>query len=516
MRYHVYDIARYSTGAVAYGKTLTVYSDAAGTTEATLYSAATGSTTLANPLTVPATGIVNFWVTDPHVYSVSEGETTVRDLFATSDSVLPVNPMDFGVKADGSTDDTTALQAAIDACDDGAVLLLPAGTIIFDQITIDNGISLVGLGRRATILKTTCTSGTAIDIKNGDTNNLKRTLSGFYLQGNGGTEACDLGISFTDSSSTTGYVTMEQVQVGDLAGTSSVGIAFDEVNDLAMTGCFFEGNGTGMQLTWGTYDAGLVVANNCGFSGDVGLDIDGSASTTKGFDSAVFNGSYFYGITAAERIAKTGGLVTGIQHNGCHYEMSGDATADSAFVQIYDDETAAIPYTRSLSWRNMRATNLDSGVCGAVFEFLNRDTPSAGPLFRSIEIDGLMLSGMDAGAYVLKRGTSLATFRGCRASNLSGSWPTVADFTTWTDDATTVGGWTLHAFPDTGGYFDMQGALKVMGKRVTAASAAPTVGTWAVGDRVYHTAPTAGGYIGWVCTTAGSPGTWNTFGAVTA
>lgn len=47
-------------------------------------------------------------------------------------------------------------------------------------------------------------------------------------------------------------------------------------------------------------------------------------------------------------------------------------------------------------------------------------------------------------------------------------------------------------------------------------SAAPTTGTWAVGDIVYNDTPTAGGFIGWVCTTAGTPGTWKTFGAISA
>ena len=46
--------------------------------------------------------------------------------------------------------------------------------------------------------------------------------------------------------------------------------------------------------------------------------------------------------------------------------------------------------------------------------------------------------------------------------------------------------------------------------------AIPTVGTWAVGSLVYNSAPTAGGYVGWVCTTAGTPGTWKTFGAISA
>lgn len=46
-------------------------------------------------------------------------------------------------------------------------------------------------------------------------------------------------------------------------------------------------------------------------------------------------------------------------------------------------------------------------------------------------------------------------------------------------------------------------------------SAAPVAETWAVGDIVYNTAPSAGGFLGWVCTTAGTPGTWKTFGAIT-
>ena len=48
----------------------------------------------------------------------------------------------------------------------------------------------------------------------------------------------------------------------------------------------------------------------------------------------------------------------------------------------------------------------------------------------------------------------------------------------------------------------------------TYGTAAPTVGTWAVGDRVINTAPAAGGWFGWVCITAGTPGGWKGWGAV--
>lgn len=47
-------------------------------------------------------------------------------------------------------------------------------------------------------------------------------------------------------------------------------------------------------------------------------------------------------------------------------------------------------------------------------------------------------------------------------------------------------------------------------------SAAPTAGTWKVADTVLDTIPTVGAGIGWVCITAGAPGTWHAYGHVMA
>jgi parallel beta-helix repeat protein len=52
------------------------------------------------------------------------------------------------------------------------------------------------------------------------------------------------------------------------------------------------------------------------------------------------------------------------------------------------------------------------------------------------------------------------------------------------------------------------------GGRVSYDAAAPTTGEHIIGDIVYANAPTAGGFIGWVCTATGAPGTWKTFGAI--
>jgi len=51
---------------------------------------------------------------------------------------------------------------------------------------------------------------------------------------------------------------------------------------------------------------------------------------------------------------------------------------------------------------------------------------------------------------------------------------------------------------------------------IEPASAPPVTGQWEVGNVVYNNTPTAGGNIGWVCTTAGEPGTWKAFGTVAA
>lgn len=47
-------------------------------------------------------------------------------------------------------------------------------------------------------------------------------------------------------------------------------------------------------------------------------------------------------------------------------------------------------------------------------------------------------------------------------------------------------------------------------------TAAPTAGTFAVGDIWANTDPQPGGNIGWVCTSAGTPGTWYAFGSISA
>lgn len=53
-------------------------------------------------------------------------------------------------------------------------------------------------------------------------------------------------------------------------------------------------------------------------------------------------------------------------------------------------------------------------------------------------------------------------------------------------------------------------------KQIAYESAAPTSGTFNTGDIMLNNSPSAGGFIGWVCVSGGSPGTWKTFGSISA
>lgn len=66
----------------------------------------------------------------------------------------------------------------------------------------------------------------------------------------------------------------------------------------------------------------------------------------------------------------------------------------------------------------------------------------------------------------------------------------------------------------TGGKLILQNNVENNTFQALKQAVAPTTGTWRVGDIVYNSAPAAAGYIGFVCTVAGTPGTWNSFGLI--
>jgi hypothetical protein len=117
----------------------------------TIYDAASGGSALSNPLTAEVDGYFEFYA-DPGSYDVTTGAgasaATARAALARpiNDNSNVVYAVDYGVTADGVTDDRAALQAAIDVAIDpntpsSRVLQLPSGNILIDGTLTISGAS---------------------------------------------------------------------------------------------------------------------------------------------------------------------------------------------------------------------------------------------------------------------------------------------------------------------------------------------------------------------------------------
>ncbi len=96
---------------------------------------------------------------------------------------------DFGAVGDGSTDDTVAIQAALDAADTagGGTTFLPLGTyIVSATVTIPGGVSLTGVGRGVSIIKVPdgADSGSSFDILTTELSGADHYMAHFTVDGN--------------------------------------------------------------------------------------------------------------------------------------------------------------------------------------------------------------------------------------------------------------------------------------------------------------------------------------------
>lgn len=184
---------------------------------------------------------------------------------ATVHLALPfVDVREHGAVGDGSTDDTTAIQAAITATPAGGTLYFPAGFWLFSALTCTESITLLGEGwehrtnaafgealyldedrMAGTILLCTATSGAGITFSSGGGATRRPVVKHLAVIGPGTGTSIGLQIGVNGSGTGVAQAHIEDVLVANFA----VGADLDLCYDGTFSGLRFRGCSTGITLT---------------------------------------------------------------------------------------------------------------------------------------------------------------------------------------------------------------------------------------------------------------------------
>jgi hypothetical protein len=486
-----------------------------------------------------------------------------------------ISVKDFGATGDGITDDTAAVQAALDAAKaTGGEVLIPSGTYIVSNLSLDytndtaqnpsgtpygyRAPSIRGVGNRVPILqqeaaatgviltvqgKTGSNAGpghnnkiSGLSISNLEIVGVSTGSHGLYLRSLVGCSFTNLLIRNCGGSGV--YLARETFVSGvndeyaydltftnvkcmvntrwgfECSGTNSISATLTGCDassntlggylvaptNWTMTGCVAIGNSAGVNTGYGlkavrnTNSASTnntLLLSGCRFEGnsasggyDVRID-GGYGYVLEGCTFFSTGGAHSVGIGIA--VAGSGSYVQSPLINGGYFGGDGATTTAKAIVTASDCRNLLVinprfDYTTWGTGGNTTPNSLitDNGATTSVIHSQNLLPNAAGYIdyARKITTPGASPAGM-ARMYIKD------------SANLAGKTQFAVKFPSGAEQI-------LASEPENG----------VDPKRTTWSTVAPTAGTWAVGDICYNSAPASGATTGWVCTVAGTPGTW--------
>lgn len=423
-----------------------------------------------------------------------------------------IDARDYGLSTGASqATNAAALQAAFDAMNAGQTLIIPDGTYAYNSTpTLSKSIILKGEGQYTTILLPVGCDG---------------------LNVSAGTNYVSIrDLEFFTSRYTTTPNSLTGIVVNGATGTRPTGWLIDSV--------YFDGFETGLELNWmwsstlrnvrqnngpfGIVVNGLSVNNvlsgaylaaASGISGSVGINFNGDPTASEGwtvthclldrFDIGILGTAMTHSKVVNSIIDHC--ATHGIKIQGSSTNFGGNWEIAHNYIAMQSGSTAGVQNANNIS----NSQNKGNTIIGNRILAYSADTCSYGVLVDGSnpgpdEIASNTITGMSVNDILTPagKGTRIHDNR-CLSSSPSGGNLSGGDY-----DHDNYGTRTLS---DTDRVRTMQAT-----RAFTHGTVAPTAGTWARGDICWDTAPSAAGTVGWICVTAGTPGTWKAFGAISS
>ena len=399
----------------------------------------------------------------------------------------PVNVLDFGAKGDGVTNDAAAIQAAINSISKGTVVFPPGIYKINSVLTLTNPIKLQG----------TEPTGAIIYANSCDAVHIQNDFCGIM----------DIELQSTGTTKT--YV-----------GVTVQGVLGTPVGFVNIERALFTNWAVGVQLEWAT---GSTVTNSEIVDCIVGIKGVGQCLNTRISDMYIVvdgstNSACISNVVSTGPFGEGMMVVNSLLYGGKFCIKSEQYLSLTVTNCVIDQSTQYAVYLGTVlhchfsnNWivgafiQEDQASTYDANI-SVIGNTIVSDTSTeyvyVGANVRKWVIQGNIFS-CPAGSSILCATTSSQividsnTFANASGSNTIQANGSDIVISNNTGDVTigTVSGYRQARFNNIDFF-------------TTYGTGAPGFGTWKRGDRVYNSTPAVGSPKSWVCTVAGTPGTW--------
>lgn len=185
---------------------------------------------------------------------VQSGTGAISRATSTALDELCFNVKNYGAVGDNSTDDTTAIQRAINAASSGGIVYFPRGTYkITDALNVTNGMSFLGTGRAKSIIAGYSTTKNGFQVSTPDT----VAFQGLQVTRTSTTPSSGDAIIFTETSTEN----VGSSVVDCIFSNWYNGVHFERAQQWRVSHCYFANN----------YNIGLYAQNI--YNGDSGANV---------------------------------------------------------------------------------------------------------------------------------------------------------------------------------------------------------------------------------------------------